>query len=188
MTVPFSCGVIVGTVPFVRVRMKWEERGEWRNRAKGIRLVGFDVDGVLTPGNLIYGASGEELKVFNVRDGWGIKRLNEKGFVTGIITGRCSPMVEKRAGDLNIPHVFQGIKDKWPVLEALCGRLGIEMEAVAYMGDDVPDLEILRKVGLAACPRDAIREVRRVCHFVAPHEGGFGAARDLCDGLLEGIK
>jgi 3-deoxy-D-manno-octulosonate 8-phosphate phosphatase (KDO 8-P phosphatase) len=155
-------------------------------RAKKVRLLALDVDGVLTPGTIVYGSSGEELKVFNVKDGLGIRRLRDGNISVAIITGRSSFAVDRRAKDLDICHVFQGIKDKWSVLTGLCRQLDISVDEVAYMGDDLPDLEVLEKVGLAACPADAVEVVLKVCHFVSKHEGGNGAVRELCDLIGKG--
>ncbi len=153
-------------------------------KAREINLVVFDVDGVLTPGTIIYSSSGEEIKTFNVKDGIGIKLLAEKGFETSIITGRSSLIVERRCKELGVKHVFQGVKDKLPVLENLCGSLNIGLKSVAYMGDDLPDFSILKQVGLAVCPKDAIVEICEICDLVTTREGGKGAARELCDLLL----
>ncbi len=154
-------------------------------RAHDIRLVLFDVDGVLTDGRLIFGPDGEETKAFHSRDGHGMKLLMEAGIEVGVITARSSPAVEHRMRNLGIPHVFQGQHDKRATYLALIERLGLNHAQVAYMGDDVIDLPVLSRVGLAASVQDAPAVVKRHCHWIAEHGGGQGAARDLCDLILD---
>lgn len=146
-----------------------------------IKLVGFDVDGVLTGGEIIYTDSGQELKIFNAKDGQGINLLNKQGFITAIITARDSFVVEKRAQDLKIPEVHQGIKNKFQVIQYLIGKYKFDLSEVAYVGDDLPDICVLEKVGLACCPADAVEQVKRICHFVSSKEGGKGAVREITD-------
>ena len=149
-------------------------------RAARIRLVLLDVDGVLTDGRLYYGAEGEALKVFDVRDGHGIVLL--RGHVEfGVISGRPgSPPTLRRFEDLRIEHLVFGQTDKLAGYARL-RHLGVADDEVAYMGDDVNDLPLLRKVGLSAAPADALPEVRSAVHFVARSPGGRGAVRELCD-------
>ncbi|MEW6445369.1 MAG: HAD-IIIA family hydrolase [Pseudomonadota bacterium] len=154
-------------------------------RARDIRLVLFDVDGVLTDGRLIFNADGEETKAFHARDGHGLKLLMEVGIEVGVITARSSPAVEHRMKNLGIPHVFQGQHDKRATYLALIERLGLENAQVAYMGDDVIDLPVLARVGLAATVADAPAVVKRHVHWIAERGGGQGAARDLCDLILD---
>ena len=153
-----------------------------------IRLLVLDVDGVLTRGEVIYSSSGEELKAFNIHDGLGLVRALDHGIVTAIITGRNSPMVARRAKELRIAHVVQGARDKLQELTALCQQYGASFQDVAYMGDDLPDLCVLEKVGLACCPADAVDEVKAVCHMIAQRKGGEGAVRELCDLLVAGRR
>ena len=148
---------------------------------KSIKLIGFDVDGVLTGGEIVYSSTGTETKAFNVKDGLGIKLLQEKGIKTAIITGRTSTIVEHRAQELGIDKLFQGVANKANKLDELCQTYELKPEEIAYMGDDLPDLSILEKVGLAACPADAMQEVKAACTFVSQFPGGKGAARELCD-------
>lgn len=154
-------------------------------RARQVRLALFDVDGVLTDGRLIFTADGEEIKAFYSRDGHGLKLLMEAGIEVGVITARSSPAVAHRMRNLGIPHVFQGQQDKRATYLELIERLGLTHEQVAYMGDDVIDLPILSRVGLAATVQDAPGIVKRHCHWIAEHGGGQGAVRDLCDLILE---
>lgn len=154
-------------------------------RARQIRLALFDVDGVLTDGRLIFNADGEEIKAFHSRDGHGLKLLMEAGIEVGVITARSSKAVTHRMHNLGIPHVFQGQQDKRATYLALLERLGLTHAQVSYMGDDVIDLPVLSRVGLAATVQDAPAIVKRHCHWIAEHGGGQGAVRDLCDLLLE---
>jgi len=152
---------------------------------KKIRLVIFDVDGVLTDGSLYYGPEGEFFKIFNAKDGLGISRLAKNGYELGIITGRESPFVLKRAKDLGIQHVYQKKMEKLPVFEELRAKLNLNYDQIAYMGDDWIDIPILKLVGCAACPKDAMPCTKEVCNFCSQYNGGRGAARELCDAIWE---
>jgi len=154
-------------------------------RAARIRLVVFDVDGVLTDGSLFLGDGGEEYKAFHSRDGHGMAMLKEAGVEIAIITGRTSRVVEHRMAGLGIEHVFQGQRDKLPAFEALLARLGLEPAECAYVGDDVVDLPVMRRVGLAIAVQDAHPLVVRHAHWQTPSPGGRGAARDVCELILE---
>jgi len=153
-------------------------------RAKRIRLVLFDVDGVLTDGGLFLDNHGEEYKVFNSRDGHGLKMLQRNGVDVGIITGRTSRIVEHRTRELGIRHVRQGCVDKFPVYEDMVRELQLDHTQVAFVGDDVVDLPIMLRVGLAVSPQDGHFLVRRHAHWVAPNAGGRGCARDVCELLM----
>ncbi len=148
-------------------------------RAARIRLVLLDVDGVLTDGSLWYGPEGEALKRFDVKDGHGIVLLRDR-VDFGVISGRPGQVAEARLRDLRFKHLVFGERDKLAGYARLAA-LGIPDEEVAYMGDDVNDVPLLRKVGLSACPADALPEVREAVHFVARSPGGRGAVRELCD-------
>ena len=158
---------------------------ELRSILKNVRLTIFDVDGVLTDGRLYYGTEGEFFKVFNAKDGLGISRLAKAGHLFGIITGRESPFVLKRAKDLGIQYVYQGRMEKLATFEALRKDLELSYEQIAYMGDDFIDLPVLERVGLSACPKDAMPCVKEQCKFVSQFGGGMGAARELCDLIWE---
>jgi 3-deoxy-D-manno-octulosonate 8-phosphate phosphatase (KDO 8-P phosphatase) len=149
-----------------------------------IRLLAMDVDGVLTDGKITYTSAGDEIKSFNVKDGLGLSLAIRAGLKTAIITARQSSIVERRAGELGIHYVFQYAKTKLPVLEGLIAELGITLDDVAYMGDDLPDIPILEQVGLAACPADAVLAVKSVCHYTSALPGGSGALRDVVDHIL----
>lgn len=154
--------------------------------ARRLRLAVFDVDGVLTDGSLHYGPQGESLKVFNVRDGFGMKALQRAGIEVAIITGRDSEMMRARARDLGIAHLVQGREDKGVALAELIAKLGVAADATAYMGDDVVDIPALRMVALALTVEDAHPDVIPVAHWRSRHGGGRGAVREACDLILAG--
>ena len=156
-----------------------------KQRAARIKLVVFDVDGVLTDGRLYYGAGGEELKVFHVHDGQGMKRLQKAGVQLAIISGRDSAAVTRRMQDLGIEHVFQGDEHKLPIFERLLQRLGLSPEQVACVGDDLPDLPLLQKAGLAIAVANALPVLKQAAHHVTNAHGGRGAAREVCDLILD---
>ncbi len=155
-------------------------------RARQIRLVIFDVDGVLTDGSLFLSDDGQEYKAFNSKDGHGMKMLQASGVEIAIITGRTSRVVELRMESLGIRHVFQGQLDKLPAYERLKKTLGLTDGEIAYVGDDVVDLPIMRRVGLAIAVQDAHPLVRQHAHWQTPARGGRGAAREVCELLMEG--
>jgi 3-deoxy-D-manno-octulosonate 8-phosphate phosphatase (KDO 8-P phosphatase) len=154
-------------------------------QARAIQLLALDVDGVMTPGEIIYIETGEEIKMFNAKDGHGIALWIASGFKVAIITGRVSKVTEKRAQELRIPYVFQGSKNKIEVLEALLKELDLPSSAVAYMGDDTNDAGVLRRVGLATCPSDSHDAILPLCHWQSQYPGGKGAVRELCDLLFQ---
>lgn len=151
---------------------------------KNIKILALDVDGVLTDGSLTFSDSGEELKTFNAKDGQGIVCINNSGFITAIITARKSQTVEYRAKNLKITELHQGAKNKLPVLEEIVEKYNLTLDNVAYMGDDLPDICILEKVGFPCCPNDAVDEVQKVCKFKSKYNGGRGAVREICDLIL----
>jgi 3-deoxy-D-manno-octulosonate 8-phosphate phosphatase (KDO 8-P phosphatase) len=153
-------------------------------RARQIRLLGMDVDGVLTPSDILYLSNGEEMKCFNVKDGHGLWMLTQANLKTAIITGRQSPITQRRAEELSITYLFQGIKQKRPILQQVVDELGLSLDQVAYIGDDLPDLPVLEGVGLSCCPADAVPQVKLACQFITQQPGGQGAVRELCDLLL----
>jgi 3-deoxy-D-manno-octulosonate 8-phosphate phosphatase (KDO 8-P phosphatase) len=155
------------------------------DKASRVRLVVFDVDGVLTDGSLYLGDDGQEYKAFHSRDGHGMAMLREAGVEIGIITGRTSQVVVHRMASLGIEHVYQGRRDKLPAFEDLLGKLGLSADEVAFVGDDVVDLPILVRAGLAIAVADAHPLVLRHAHWQTPRPGGRGAARDVCELILE---
>lgn len=150
-------------------------------RARAVRLAIFDVDGVMTDGTLYIGAEGEAFKAFNILDGHGLKMLQESGVAAAIISGRSSPAVERRAKELGIAHVVQAAADKVAALERLCGELGLEPSGCSYMGDDLPDLAVMRRCGLAVAVANAVDAVKQSAHYVTRAHGGRGAVREFCD-------
>lgn len=153
-------------------------------RIKPLRLVAFDVDGVLTDGGLYLSDSGEEFKRFNSLDGHGLKMLKASGLELAIITGRTSRCVEQRAKNLGIARLFQGVEDKLAVMQALLAELKLAPEAAAFMGDDVVDLPVMRRVGLALSVPAAPQVVRDHAHYVSQREAGHGAVREVCEMIL----
>jgi YrbI family 3-deoxy-D-manno-octulosonate 8-phosphate phosphatase len=147
-------------------------------------MLAMDVDGVLTDAGMYYSESGDELKKFNTRDGMGIKLLQAAGFVTAFITKEKTAIVERRGQKLAVPEVHQGIDDKLTDLTHLARKYALALEQVAYIGDDVNDLEALRAVGFSAAPADALPVVLQAVHYVCKKKGGEGAVRELADLLL----
>jgi 3-deoxy-D-manno-octulosonate 8-phosphate phosphatase (KDO 8-P phosphatase) len=154
-------------------------------RAAKVRLMIFDVDGILTDGSLHYGPDGESVKIFNVLDGHGIKLLQQSGVAVAIISARQSVMVARRAADLSITHLYQGVHDKRAALDALLGKLSLTSAACGFIGDDLMDLPILLRVGFAASVPNAHVEVRTRVHYLTQAAGGRGAAREVCDLILQ---
>ncbi len=154
-------------------------------RAQRVKLVVFDVDGVLTDGGLWYGPTGETIKRFDVKDGHAIVMARLTGLPVALLTARISPIVEVRAAELKVAKVFQGRREKGTGLVELCNEFGLTPAECAYMGDDVNDLPALRMAGLSACPCDAVAEVREAVHLVSARPGGHGAARELLELVLK---
>jgi 3-deoxy-D-manno-octulosonate 8-phosphate phosphatase (KDO 8-P phosphatase) len=153
-------------------------------RAQPVRLVFFDVDGVLTDGSLYIGESGETLKRFHSLDGHGIKLLQRAGITPAVVSGRDSPALRARLEALGVRHVRLGTEDKRPAAEAILAELGLDWSRAAAMGDDWPDLPVLRRAALACVPPGAHAEVLALAHHVTQRPAGAGAARELCDLLL----
>ena len=158
---------------------------DFRGRAKKIKILVMDVDGVLTGGEVILDRQGNELKMFHVRDGHGIKMIQRTGMKTAIITGRSSNVVTIRAEELGIVDVFQGSKDKLPTFRELLERHGLDEEEAAYIGDDIVDIPVMRRAGLSFTVADAEQYVKEAAHFVAGRNGGRGAVREVIDLLLK---
>lgn len=153
-------------------------------RAARLRLMVFDVDGVLTDGKLWYGPQGEALKSFDVRDGHGLKLLAQCGVAAALLTGRRSGAVAARAAELGLEHVLQGVQDKRPAFDALLARLGLQARDAGYMGDDLPDVPVLACCGFACAPRGAHALALERAHYVAEAPAGAGAAREVCEYVL----
>lgn len=153
-------------------------------RARAIRLAIFDVDGVLTDGRLYFMPDGTEFKSFSTLDGHGIKMLMASGVETAIISGRKSPLVERRAANLGIKHLIQGREDKLTALNELRQIIPVEMHQIAHLGDDLPDLPVMRRVGLGMAVASADGFVREHAHGVTRAVGGAGAAREFCELIM----
>jgi 3-deoxy-D-manno-octulosonate 8-phosphate phosphatase (KDO 8-P phosphatase) len=162
-------------------------REDLLSRARAVRAIVLDVDGVLTDASLFYGARGETLKAFSARDGFAVKLAQSEGIPVAILSGRLVAAVKARLADLGIPKelTIQGSRDKRADIGTLAARLGLALEQVAFMGDDVPDLPALACAGLSACPGDASDEARERAHFVCQAGGGHGAVRELVRLILE---
>ncbi len=154
-------------------------------RAKKIKLVVFDVDGVMTDGRIVLDENGTESKFFNVRDGHGIKMLTRAGVQAAIITGRSSKVVEYRGKELGIQYIRQGALNKREVMGLLLKETGIEPAEAAFMGDDLVDIPAMNMAGLAAAPADSVSEVIKCAHIITDLEGGRGAVRELCEFILK---
>lgn len=153
-------------------------------KAQNIRVVFFDVDGVLTDGSLYFTETGEAIKRFNTLDGQGLKLLQRAGIVVAVITGRDSRPLRLRLAALGIEHVRYGTEDKGPAAQEILKILGMTWQDAAGMGDDWPDLAVMQRCALACAPRNAHLEVKAISHYVTQAKGGEGAARELCDLLL----
>lgn len=153
-------------------------------RAQAIRLAIFDVDGVLTDGRLYFMPDGTEFKSFNTLDGHGIKMLIASGVETAIISGRNSPLVQKRAANLGIQYLIQGREDKLNALEELRQQVQLKYQQIAFLGDDLPDLPVMRQVGLGMAVASADPFVREHAHGVTHNAGGMGAAREFCELIM----
>ncbi len=154
-------------------------------KAKRVKLVILDVDGVMTDGSIVLDNEGNEYKRFHVRDGHGVRMLSKVGIRTAIITGRRSKVVDRRAEELGIADVHQGIFKKSAVYDELLDKYGLENENVAFMGDDTVDIELFKKAGLTAVPADAEEDVKRVADFISTRNGGRGAVREFIDLILK---
>ena len=154
------------------------------SRAKLIRLMAFDVDGVMTDGGLYLSDSGEEFKRFNALDGHGLKMLKASGVEVAIITGRTSRCVEARAQNLGITHVYQGVGEKLDAMISLLNKLELSRDAAAYMGDDVVDLTVMRHVGLSISVPESPQLVREHSDYVTQRNGGHGAVREACELIM----
>ena len=154
-------------------------------KARQIKVVIFDVDGVLTDGSLFLGDDGQEYKAFNSRDGHGLKMLQNSGVIVAIITGRTSEVVKHRMRDLGVTHLYQGQHDKTVAFADLLKTLNVSAEECAYVGDDVVDLPVMGQVGLAIAVADAHPMVIKHSHWQTPHAGGRSAGRDVCEFIMD---
>lgn len=150
-------------------------------RLRNVRLLGLDVDGVLTDGRLYYGPNNAEFKAFHAQDGSAMKRLMASGVPIAIVTGRTSEAVARRASELGVPYLYAGVADKRAALDELAGRSGVAVDAMAFAGDDLPDLAVFGDVGVSLAVADAHPEVIRQADYVTSSPGGHGAVREICD-------
>ncbi|MBP7552162.1 MAG: HAD-IIIA family hydrolase [Spirochaetes bacterium] len=151
-----------------------------------IKLFATDVDGVLTDAGMYYTEKGDELKKFNTHDGMGIHLIKNDGIKTAILTSENTKIVENRAKKLKIDYVFQGVKNKLKTMLDLCKKLDIEINNVAYIGDDINDLELLKAAGVKACPNDAVDKIKNIENIhILSKNGGYGAVREFCDMIID---
>ena len=158
------------------------------NAFKGIKAVVLDVDGVMTDGGLFVFANGEHVRKFNVKDGWGIKELMNQGFDVAVISAGSGEGLRRRLSHLGLKDIYLSTQDKLSTFRKYCIEKGLSVSEVAYMGDDMPDIEVLKQVGLACCPADAIDEVRAVCQYISKYKGGEGAVRDMAQKIIGANK
>ncbi|MBI2618524.1 MAG: HAD-IIIA family hydrolase [Ignavibacteriales bacterium] len=164
------------------------KRRSYRSQLKVLQLLLLDVDGVLTDGGVFFAESGDEWKKFNIQDGYGIVRLQKSGVKVGIITGRFSRLVERRAKELGISETYQNLENKLEAYEAIKVKLGLTDREIAYIGDDEPDLPVMKKTAFSAAPADAVAMVRRAADYVCKRKGGEGAVREVIDLILDQRK
>jgi 3-deoxy-D-manno-octulosonate 8-phosphate phosphatase (KDO 8-P phosphatase) len=155
-----------------------------RSALRRIRLLLLDVDGVMTDGGLYYTGKGEEVKKFNVKDGYGIIKLRRFGIPVGIITGRVSRIIERRAEELGITELHQNLHDKLDEYKRIKKRFGLMDNEIAYIGDDEPDLPVLKRAGFSAAPADAVSSVLKAVQYTCKHNGGHGAVREVIDMIV----
>lgn len=157
----------------------------WPQKIRDIRLLLLDVDGVLTDGRIIYSDERSETKAFNVKDGMGLKMVMKAGIEVGLVTGRKSSALTRRCRDLGLNRIYDGVRQKAPLLEKIVADTGIDPERTAFVGDDLPDLPLMKKVGLSIAVADAHEAVRECADWVTKATGGHGAVREVCDAMLK---
>lgn len=162
-----------------------KENLELRAIAKNIKLVAFDVDGVMTDGSLTFLEDGREIKTYNAKDGLGVVMLSKANIITSIITARDNNAVKLRAEMIDIKELYMGQKNKCTALDELIKKYNLKKEEICYMGDDLPDICVLQNSALRCCPNDAVEEVKQNCNFISKYNGGKGAVRELCDFILK---
>lgn len=191
---PSDCEVTEGLRTIARIRAEGAEPERLRQTALAkaalVRLLLLDVDGVLSDGSIFLFSDGMEGKAFNTQDGFGLKLLVEAGIDTGVITARNSDIVARRARDLKMRFIYQGVSGKLAAFKEIQDQSGLKPFEIAYMGDDWLDLALLTRVGFAAAPANAVAEVKDMAHFISKRPGGTGAVREVCDFILEakGLK
>ena len=188
---PSDCEVLEGYRTMARKRGAQKNDPRYQRalaKAKEIRLLLLDVDGVLTDGNLLYSGESVESKSFNTQDGFGLRLLQESHIDVGVITARKSEVVARRASELKMKYIYPGAPNKTEAFKEILKVSGLQPFQIAYMGDDWLDLPLLQQVGLAAAPANAVKEVQETVHFITEQTGGKGAVRDVCDLILEAQK
>ncbi len=155
------------------------------DKIKAVKAFVFDVDGILTNNDLLVTEAGELLRTMNVRDGQAIKWAIRAGYPVGVITGGKSEGVKKRLTALGVEEYYSGVEDKLVAFQSFMQRTNTLVSEICYMGDDLPDLPLLRKVGLSCCPADAVPEVRAICDYISPVQGGSGCARDIIEKVMK---
>lgn len=161
------------------------DKNTLQNKLKGVKMLILDVDGVLTDGKLIYNSDGIELKAFDVKDGYGLVRLKQSGVKIGIITAKSSSIVETRAKDLGVDALYQNAGDKLTAYNDIKEKYGITDHEIAYIGDDVPDLVVLRKTGVPIAVHDAVEAVKRASVYITKKCGGNGAVREVAEFIMQ---
>ncbi len=156
----------------------------FKNKLKKIKLLLLDVDGVMTEGNIIYNDNGTETKIFNVKDGLGLRLLMDSGILTGIVTGRSSNALRHRCKNLGINYIFDGISDKGSLLNSIIKKTSIPSDEIAFAGDDLPDIPLLKLVGLSIAVADAHEKVKEHADMITVSNGGRGAVREICETIL----
>ncbi len=184
---PSDCEVTEGLRTIARNRSSKIEKNmdTLLPKAKAVKLLLLDVDGVLTDGSLLFSQEGEESKAFNTQDGFGLRILQEAGIKVGIITARSSKAVARRAENLKLDYVYMGESNKLTAYTEILKKSGLKPFEIAYMGDDWLDLVLLKRVGFAIAPANSVQEVKNIVHFVTNASGGAGAVREACDFLLK---
>ena len=186
---PSDCEIMEGYRSLARARQQQGTTQDTRvilEKARDIRILLLDVDGVLTDGSIHCGDDGTEGKRFNTQDGFGLRLLHEAGIDSGLISARSSEAVSRRATELNIRFVFQGVSSKLTAFQNILKETGYKPYQAAYMGDDWLDLPLLTRAGLALAPASAVSQVREAAHYVTSRRGGDGAVREACELILEG--
>jgi len=157
----------------------------YKELMNGVRAFVLDVDGVLTDASVHVTSDGELLRVMNIRDGYAMKAAVESGYLVCVISGGSNEGVRIRLRNLGIDEIHLGAQDKVETLETVCSRHGIEPQHILYMGDDLPDFHVMQKVGLAACPQDAVPEIKAISHYISHRSGGRGAVRDVIEQVMK---
>lgn len=158
---------------------------EWEKSLKNITAFIFDYDGVMTDGTVYMDSNGDPLRTSNVKDGYALQLASKLGYHVAVISGAVVTNITKRLNMLGVHDVFTGIPDKVVQLETFMGQYGLKPEQIVYVGDDIPDLPVMRMVGLAACPADAALEIRQICHYISDRPGGKGCVRDVIEQTLK---